>query len=571
MRIRLLIGLGSLLGAITAQAQNPLEQIPGEIHGNFQFDGQYYQEDSIIGADAVPEKFLMNGFANVNYTKGNFRAGFRYESYLNPLLGYPIGFKGQGIPYRYAGYTVNELDVTIGNFYEQFGSGMILRSYEERTLGVDNAFDGFRIRYNPISGVYLKGLVGKQRLFFENGPGIVRGLDGEVMLNELVNLGEKVGGITLGGSFVSKYQTDEDPLFVLPENVSAYAGRISVNQGKFSFFGEYVYKYNDPSTDNRFIYQQGQAALLNLGYSKRGLGINIGLKSTDNMSFRSDRSRQLNNLLINYIPAFTKQHTYNLAATLYPYNTQLNGEFAYQMEVYHKIKRDSWLGGKYGMDIAVNFSETHSPDRVVIDDLESTRLGHRTNLMAPVADIFPSHWFGSESENSDYTLYFTDFNVELKRRLSKKFKMKLTYIHLAYNNDISLGVVETQKEFKVEGVLHADIAVADITHKINRKNSLRYEIQHLSTDGHRGNWGTILVEYNASPHWFVAVMDQYNYGNPLDDHKIHYYYGSVGYVNKGNRYSLSYGRQRAGVFCVGGVCRNVPASSGLAISITSTF
>ena len=54
----------------------------GEVHGNFGLDMQYYQEDSLIGAQDVPEKTLMNAFANFNYTNGNFSAGFRYESYL---------------------------------------------------------------------------------------------------------------------------------------------------------------------------------------------------------------------------------------------------------------------------------------------------------------------------------------------------------------------------------------------------------------------------------------------------------------------------------------------------------
>ncbi len=33
----------------------------GEIHGSVQFDAQYYNPDSAIGAPAVPEEFLMNG------------------------------------------------------------------------------------------------------------------------------------------------------------------------------------------------------------------------------------------------------------------------------------------------------------------------------------------------------------------------------------------------------------------------------------------------------------------------------------------------------------------------------
>jgi len=49
--------------------------------------------------------------------------------------------------------------VTVGNYYEQFGSGMIFRSYEERGLGYDNAMDGVRIKYVPYKGVYLKGVL----------------------------------------------------------------------------------------------------------------------------------------------------------------------------------------------------------------------------------------------------------------------------------------------------------------------------------------------------------------------------------------------------------------------------
>ncbi|HSH65598.1 MAG TPA: DUF6029 family protein, partial [Bacteroidia bacterium] len=73
----------------------------GEIHGNFQANAQYYIPDSTIGANDVPEKMLFNGFANILYTKGKFTAGLRYENYLNALQGYPSGYKGTGIMYRF--------------------------------------------------------------------------------------------------------------------------------------------------------------------------------------------------------------------------------------------------------------------------------------------------------------------------------------------------------------------------------------------------------------------------------------------------------------------------------------
>jgi hypothetical protein len=67
------------------------------------------------------------------------------------------------------------------------------------------------------------------------------------------------------------------------------------------------------------------------------------------------------------------------------------------------------------------------------------------------------------------------------------------------------------------------------------------------------------------------LIDQYNYGNPDSKLQLHYYTGGIGFIKDSNRISITYGKQRAGVFCVGGVCRNVPASNGVAISITSTF
>ena len=34
---------------------------------------------------------------------------------------------------------------------------------------------------------------------------------------------------------------------------------------------------------------------------------------------------------------------------------------------------------------------------------------------------------------------------------------------------------------------------------------------------------------------------------------------------------LSYGKQREGIICVGGVCRQVPAANGFSVTITSSF
>ncbi|HET6243222.1 MAG TPA: DUF6029 family protein [Bacteroidia bacterium] len=520
----------------------------GSIHGNFQTDVQYYNVDTVIGAPIVPEKLLMNGFANIIYTKGNFNAGLRYESYMNALQGFDPGFKGNGIPFRYASYSLDGLDVTVGNFYEQFGTGLILRTYEERGLGYDNAFDGIRVKYSPLSGIYLKGIIGRQRLFFDYGPGIVRGIDGEIMLNELSEyFSEMKTRITVGASFVSKFQRDQDPIYNLPENVGSFGGRLNISRGKISLLSEYAYKINDPSAVNQYIYRHGEAMFLSASYSQKGLGIVIAAKRIDNMNFRSDRNATANNLNINFLPALTKQHVYNLAATLYPYATQFNGEMGIQGDLIYTIKKGTLLGGKYGTGLNINYSAVNNIHTVPLDDLNEKRIGYTSDFFTPGDEVF-----------------FRDFNVELTKKISKRIKMNLMYVNFVYNMEVVQGLGG-------KGTVYADVAIADISFKLSDKSSIRTELQSLTTKQDLGNWATGILEYTYSPSWFVAVMDQYNYGNTNPDQRIHYVTGSVGYTKKANRFMLTYGRQRAGIFCIGGVCRNVPASNGLTLTITSSF
>ncbi len=538
----------SICGLTQVFAQNFEQKMSqGQIRGNFQFDMQYYREDSIIGAQQPNEQVLSNGFLNLVYTNGNFTTGFRYESYQNALLGFPEGYRGNGITYRFATYQKEKLTVTAGNFYEQFGNGLSFRAYEERGLGYDNAMDGIRIKYELMDGVTLTGITGKQRLFFDFGEGIVRGFDASVSLNSLVpKLKENKTKIIFGGSAVSKYQPDQDSRYILPENVSTVAGRVNVNRGKVNINAEYAFKSNDPSSDNGFIYRSGEAMFLQTSYSQKGFGLVLAAKRNDNMSFRSDRNEAQQNLLINFLPALTKQHTYNLLATLYPYATQLNGEIAFQADLIYKFKKGSLLGGKRGMDIQMNYSTANNIDTTSLNDENTLRQGYSSDFFK-IGEV-----------------YFKDFNFQINKKFSKKVKGRFTYANLVYNQEIIEGKPGVPN-------VYANIGIADVTYKFTTRKSLRTETQILFTDQDQGDWATLLLEYSYSPHWFIAIMDQYNYGNKDSEKQVHYYNVSAGYNNKGNRISMSYGRQRAGIFCVGGVCRVVPASNGLYLSVTSSF
>ena len=528
----------------------------GTIQGDFNLSTQSYYEDPAINAEKVDEFMLMNAYSNIRYNKGNFTAGVRFESYLNVLQGFDSNFNGNGIPYRFAQYNVNGLDITVGNFYEQFGNGLIFRSYEEKTLGIDNVMDGVRLKYSPLKGLSLKGFVATQRLFWEQGPGIIRGFDADLNLNEAISsLESSKTNAIIGGSFVSRFQDDNNPVFNLPENVAAYAIRSTVNRGKISFNSEYAYKYNDPTggiTYNNFA--PGSALMTNLSYSQRGLGIMLEAHRVDNMDYRSKRGGTGKELTLNYIPAISKQHAYTLAA-FYPFATQPLGELGFQGEINYTFKKKSKLGGKYGTQVAVNYSRING-------------LNGGPSELTLNRDHTPMFFSVINEE-----LYFRDLNFDLKKKISKKVKVMLNYLDVIYNKDVIEGKIIGKN-------VHARIGIAEVNYKIKPKHTLRSEFQYLSVDKSeeyykdQGDWVMGLVEYTFSPHWFFAFVDQYNGGYTSEGktyEAVHYLNISCGYSKGTNRFELGYGKVREGIFCVGGVCRNVPSSNGFTLNITSSF
>ncbi len=101
------------MGVYEVKSQNVVTDELNSIHGNFQIDAQYYQEDSLIGAPKVPEQLLSNVFGNINYTKGKFSAGVRYEAYNNVRQGFLPSYKGEGIVNRFARYQTQLLEITV--------------------------------------------------------------------------------------------------------------------------------------------------------------------------------------------------------------------------------------------------------------------------------------------------------------------------------------------------------------------------------------------------------------------------------------------------------------------------
>ena len=543
-----------------------------QISGSFEADAQYYMKDAKMGINDSSlngQLARMNGFMEINYSLKNFSAGMRFESYLPPLVGYDTRFEGYGVPYWFLNYKNDKLEITAGNFYDQFGNGLSLRTWQDWTLGYDNSLRGLRVKFTPVDGITLKGVWGVQRNFWDpyttGSRGIVKGADLDIFLNDLFSgLKNAKTKLSFGGSFVSDYQSGKttdilvDTLVYtlkLPENVATYGGRVNLNVSGVNFYSEYAHKINDPTAMNNFVYKDGNGLFSTLSYSQKGLGIIGALKIMDNMSFKSDRLVTDNQLNINYDPDITKEHTYALAA-MYPYATQPVGEFAYSGTVTYTFKRNTAIGGKSGLTFAVNFSKVNalSKDSVYVNSINGMAL-NRPGTIGYKSDFFTP---GKQ-------VYYQDFNVEIDKKFSKKWKGIFTYLSQVYNMEVIQGHATDY------GLIHSNIGVADLTYNITYVYSIRAELQGLWTIQDKGNWTAGLIEFTIAPKWFFSVQDQWNYGNADIQQQLHYFLVSAGYTYNTARISLSYGRQRAGILCVGGVCRYVPAATGLSLTINSSF
>jgi hypothetical protein len=546
----ILISASCWITGLTAQISG------GSLKGSFQTDFKYYQHDSAMGINDSTlqgRRTGSNSFLNLTYSSNNLEAGIRLESYLPAITGYDQRYTGVGMPFKYVRFYDESWDITAGNFYEQFGNGLVFRSYQDWSLGIDNSIEGIRLKNKPYKGVFLKLITGVHRYYWDrwdkdDDRNIISGGDVEIELNEVFpELGTKTQVIA-GGSFITRFQKDNDPIYKVPQNVATFSGRLNVMRGPVSFLGEYAYKINDPSADNSMIYKPGEAVFMQASYAVKGFSFSIGVKRLDNMSFRSDRNAGLNDLIINYLPSLTKQHIYILPAS-YPYATQTLGEIGFSINTGYKLKKGTLIGGKYGTDLSASFSRISDIVRLPLDSL--------TPVGQPGTLGYTTDYFKSGDK------FFEDFSFEIQRKINKEIKITMLYTWIFYNIAVIEGHAGEEPVISHNGVV-------DLTWKFSTRQALRFEVQHQETKEDKGSWVGGMIEY-TNKGFFASVQDQWNYGNENKAKQLHFLMAAIGLSMDATRFSVSYGRQDEGILCVGGVCRYVPAISGFSLTFTSTF
>lgn len=471
-----------------------------------------------------------------------------------PLPGYDAdpSFKGHGISHVHVGATFDWGKVTVGDVYGQFGSGLVLRLYEDRALGVDNALRGGKIEVTPYRGIYITALGGKQRRnwnCYDDGAwgwnykqDAVLGANLELGLQEWIpQLQEAGANLTIGGSYVSKYQKmDTIPyidikemqmyMYNLPQWVGAGSVRAQLQMKGWNAMVEYAYKANDPSILNNYSYKHGEALLMSLSYSQKGLAILAQAKRSENMSLRSDRQANLMAGTINHMPPFATQHTYMLAS-LYPYGTEKTAnEWAFQGEIRYTWKRGTKMGGRYGTTLKLNASHIRGTTDT---------------------------WFGMTKEP-----YYTDINLELNKKITKEWYIGAMAMYQTYNKHVVEGHGD---------IVRSGIGVVEAKYALNKKVQMRAELQYLYTKQDEGQWVAALYEISLCRQLVLSGQWMYNIGYAHEATNEHFYTVAATYTHGAHRVMAGYTKTREGFNCSGGVCRYVPKQQGITLTYNFTW
>ena len=554
------------LAAITAvDAKQKLDKEKkdwGYLTGSFESTDHIYVKDvanSFYPSEQVQlgeDGFMAsNNYLKLDYNKGRLSAGMQLEGYFPTLVGYPIPTNAISLSNLYATWRDKSWSVTAGSFYEQFGSGLLFRSWEDRPLGLNNAIVGARANYNFNDIVAVKAFWGVPRLgkkqvfmagmdsddpFFGLGLSNVNlaGADVSFSLSSLLDMDAVSLGIE--GSILNKHEAVTDALAArgCKPNTLGWSGRVNFDYDGFYARGEYV----DAGKQIVSVYsldapERGNAQLLELGYNNRGLGLSVTGRRMDRMVQKiysytsSDPGYGTTANMLSYRPAMSTQYTYMLT-TLNPYAPEIGdkviraGEIGGQIDAFYNFRRGTKIGGKRGMKVHANFSTYYS-----LNENGGTK--------------------GSE-------LLFRDFSLDVERQWTKEFKMVLMYSMQEYNkHNENTGVFI--------GLSH--IVVADLLYKWTPKLSSRLELQYLTTKDDQGDWMAGLLEVNFAPHWSVFASDMWNHGGT----KLHYYNGGMSWSMSNIRLSAGYGRYKAGFICSGGVCREIPAYTGANLTLNVSF
>jgi hypothetical protein len=514
---------------------------------------------TLVGTTEVNKRYLEE-IANARVFFRYFSIGLRYE------LDDPseVGRSFQGIRRRWIQYRKNQLELQAGDVNALFGRGLAVNLFESRALNFDTWLDGvygkteFTIPKEWMAGstsIGIRGVAGKTDFFPIDTTQPMMHISAR-SANAEINLLEK--SVVLGSTFLQAFTGVDMPgpfstTFSTNREVNQPDFYVDINRGEFAGFLEW--------TENRThatkllstpidTTHAGHAIYGSLSYASDNFGITLEYKNYDYYEHapNSPYENVFSKLPISNPPEVYREMTYTtISRTSHAVN--FDDELGLQGEI-------NFTGIP---DVTVNLNAAAS-SRHKKYDATGIAVDSTNNILPNFSDLgFWPYWEGfvevewefdhvnplnyakvAVHRRSDVIVYNATDPLQTDRRRITTVAGKVQYE--TGNSQSVLAILEHQWEFD------ASRTSAD-KNLTNDLLSLQYSFPFIA---------------------FGGMLDMMTPATKIGDEDTFWPQAFIS-VKMGESHTLlaSYGEERGGLNCTGGICRIVPPFNGLRLTLTS--
>lgn len=468
------------------------------------------------GYDYKSDNYTFENWFNLDYRFSAFSAGIRFIAFLpndpNPAI-HRGKEKFSGIDFNYIkaefGNNREGIDITAGNFYSLFSYGLVLKSYEDRNIRIDNNILGVKVdaRYSGFNFTFLSGAAETDEAERRD---VLHAADLEY--RGIKNLR---AGITHAINI---------PYIFEVEKTSLTSFRIKPSFGNFDLYAEYGFKKN--KTVENIINESlaGKAFYGSASFYEGPFSVIGEYKYYDNFTFTSSDG----SIIYNTPPAVRRDYTYSLL-NRHPSPLNQNNEQGFQTEINYLLNENTSFVAGYGLTKTLPANSIHQKFRK--SNVESR------NQLQEFYFQGKHHW----SEKL-YSVFALGYNEELEGNTKNITPIIETNYYLDNVNTLRI-IFEHQltKNNSTQEEYYTSLLLLELLH--SPWLSIAFVGEMLTkelTDGRiiRPTWKFIQSTFSISNHTDLSIL---------------------------------IGSRQAGNICVGGVCRYEPEFHGAEIKMLTRF
>jgi len=457
---------------------------------------------------------ILENWLNLDYFHGIFSAGLRLDVF-EPNDPDPSISRGKEkyaeIDYTYIQANIGNkregLEIVGGNYYTIFGRGMVLNSYEDRAIRVDNNLLGIKAT-GRFAGFVLTGLSGMAANFRNERRDILHAIDVEY---------RNWNFLKIGATLASNLPPSDEQARTTMASV-----RVLPSFWDIDMYAEYTAKFNEDILQSNLDGSGsivGEGIYGNLNFYFGSLSLLGEYKYYDNFAFYS----QDGTIFYNKPPDVRLEYTYILP-NRHPSPLNANNETGFQVVGGYNLDDDTYFTAAYSLTKTLNSSSFYQ--RI-----------NQTSL--PVVTQLKELYLTAQRDWESITLIGA----------------------FAYNQELStntkniIPILEGRFYF---GEVNTFKIILEHQHVTDNSTTEEYY-----TD-------VVTLEYLRSPNFSIALVSELQTKEPEPDNVVRKYYGFVQATYKIGGYadlSLLIGSRQAGNICIGGVCRYEPEFKGVELAL----